>query len=94
MTAKEKLKKARAYDYAASKAFNAWLLMIDIICDISDSEILDEETKKDIAAAQEILDRLYKKNKRASEELYHSLTGLGHVSEETRSRAWLAKKKK
>lgn len=94
MTAKEKLKKARAYNYAASKAFGAWLLMIDIICDINDPTILDEETKKDIAAAQEILDRLYNKNKRVSEELYHSLTGLGHVSEETRQRAWLARRKK
>lgn len=75
MTAKEKLEKARAHDYVASKAFNAWLLMVDILYDIGDSDVMDEETTSDIKTAQEILDRLYNKNKRAGEELYQEIRG-------------------
>ncbi len=75
MTAKEKLEKARAHDYVASKAFNAWLLIVDILYDIGDSDVMDEDSTKDLKTAQEILDRLYNKNKSAGEELYREICG-------------------
>lgn len=75
MTAKEKLEKARAHDYVVSKAFAAWLLMVDVVYDIGDSEILDDDSMNDIKTAQEILDRLYNKNKRVGEEIYQEIRG-------------------